>query len=165
MDPSCSSTNLFNLGSTRSMRSTGRFPSPGSRDISAAVAVVHGKGRMACIVPSDDPAYAVVGVASPRDNSVCVALVGCFGERLPDDVMRAGLRETMFLALDFPARGARCARTWFVAGDCIFCQATSTPRGRADALTDLSIVGRECDPMVVDFPTATDSAVPAGWPA
>jgi hypothetical protein len=41
--------------------------------------------------------------------------------------MRAGLRETMFLALDFPARGARCARTltrggWseVVSGDCVF---------------------------------------------
>src|SRR5260221_4849007 len=121
MEPSCSSTNLLNLGSTRSMRSTGRFPSPGSRDISAAVAVAHGNGCMAGIALSDDPAYAVVGVASPRGDSACVALVGCFDsdalcERLPNDVMCAGLRETMSLALDFPPRGARRARTLTCGG-------------------------------------------------
>ena len=78
MEPSCSSTNLLNLGSTRSIRSTGSFSSPGSRDISAAVAVAHRKGGMAGVAASDDAAHAVDGVASPRADSACVAFVGSF---------------------------------------------------------------------------------------
>ena len=111
------------------------FPSPGSRDISSAVAVAHGNGRTVGIAPLDDPTHAVGSVASPRDDAACVALVELFGSdalcvRSPqDDVVCSGPRETMVmvaLALDFPPRAVRCARTLtrsdrsgLASGDCV----------------------------------------------
>ena len=153
--------------------------SSGSRDtISADVAVAHGKGSMAGIAKLDDPPYVVGGVASSRDDAAFVALVGLFGfdvlcVRLPEDNgVCAGPRGPMSLALDFPARGARRARTltcegWsrVVIGDCVIDSATSTPREYADALTDLSIVNAERDAVDAGFPAAIDPTVPSGTPA
>ena len=98
----------------------GRLLSSGSRDtISFDVAVVHEKGFMLDFTTSDEPANAVGGVASPRDDPAWVALVvlfdfGALRVQSPRDdvtVVCAGPRETMVLALDFPFRGARRART------------------------------------------------------
>ena len=141
-EPSCSSTNILNLGRTASMRECGRPFSSGSRDtISADVAVAHEKGCVVGIVTPDDPPYVVGSVVSPRDNTALVALVALCGfnalcVRSPeDDGVCAGPRGPMSLALDFPARGARRARTltcegWsrVVIGDCVIGSATSTPR-------------------------------------
>ena len=101
------------------MSVSGMLLSSGSRDtISFDVAVAHGKGRMVDFTTSDEPANAMGGVASPRDDAPCVALVVlfvgalCVQSPLYDvTVVCAGPRETMVLAFDFPFRGARRART------------------------------------------------------
>ena len=124
------------------MREFGRPLSSGSRDtISADVAVAHGIGSMAGIAKLDGPPYVIGGVVSSRDDAAFAAIVGLFGcdalcVRLPKDGgMCAGPRGTMPLALDFPARGARRARTLTCEGwsrvvmcDCRIGSATSTPR-------------------------------------
>lgn len=75
MEPSCSSTNILKSGRTGSMSLSERFSSSGSHDISADIAVAHGKGCMVDFTASDDPACAVGSVASPRDDVACVAFV------------------------------------------------------------------------------------------
>jgi hypothetical protein len=120
MERSCSSMNALNSGSKTSMSVSGRLLSSGSRDtISFDVAVAHGKGCMVDFATSDEPANAMGGVASPRDDAALVALVGFFvsgalcvqSPRYDVTVVYAGPRETMVLALDFPFRGARRAQT------------------------------------------------------
>src|SRR5947208_1259518 len=109
MEPSCSSMNVLKFGRTASMSVSGRLLSSGSRDtISLDVAVAHGKGCMVDFTTSDDPAYAMGGIASPRNDASCVALVllfvcGALFVRWPrDDMVCDGPREAMVLALDFP---------------------------------------------------------------
>ena len=157
MERSCSSMNALNLGSTASMSVCGRLLSSGSREtISFDVAVAHRKGCIVDFTTSDEPANAAGGVASPRDDAAWVALVFLFvvgalcvqSSRYDVAVVTTGPRETIVLALDFPFRGARWARTlsrggWsmVVAGDCVIDSATTSPWEWADVPTDLNIVG------------------------
>ena len=120
MGRSCSSMNVLNCWSTTSRSVSGMLLSSGSRDTTSFdVAVAHEKGCMVDFATSDEPANAMGGVASPRDDAAWVALVISFASgalcvRLPRydvTVVCAGPREIMVLAFDFPFRGARQART------------------------------------------------------